>query len=299
MDDITGSFYQYIYSHAAADATNSLNIYIGESGSSNAGMMMTNIEDPNDGNGGAVLNVDIGAGGLNLIGDGQWHTYTLTVESGVGSKVYIDGVLGNSSARGADGINPGTDVHLGANNSLNADRFYGGGLDSVLVYDGTLNATDVANLHTGNLSTTALPAANVNITVTPAAPVTGVANTVPGNQNVDEDASLVFSSGTGNAITVDDGTAGDPELRTTLSVTNGTLTLATTLGISFDSGADGTASMTIHGDESAINAALDGLTFTPTGGYNGPADLQVTTDLGAHLLGNYTFDGSSPGENVQ
>ncbi|MGB5439071.1 MAG: Ig-like domain-containing protein, partial [Gammaproteobacteria bacterium] len=120
---------------------------------------------------------------------------------------------------------------------------------------------------------------------------------VPGNQNVAEDASLVFSSGTGNAITVDDGTTGNPELRTTLSVTNGTLTLATMAGITIDSGANGTADMTIHGTESAINAALDGLTYTPTGDYNGPANLQVTTDLDAHLLGNYSFDTASPGTN--
>ena len=100
-----------------------------------ADMLMTNIEDPDDGNGGDALNVDIGAGGMNLIGDGQWHTYTLTVESGVGSKVYIDGVLGNSSARGADGINPGTDLILGANTHPSTARFYGGELDSVLVYD--------------------------------------------------------------------------------------------------------------------------------------------------------------------
>ncbi len=128
----------------------------------------------------------------------------------------------------------------------------------------------------------------ITLDVTPAS--SGVITTlVPGAQNTMEETALVFSSGGSNAITVGDGTAGDPVLRTELSVTNGTLTLNTAAGLAFENGADGTASMTITGLESAINTALDGLTFTPTLNYDGPVNLQITTDLQADLQGNYTF----------
>ncbi|MDJ0833996.1 MAG: cadherin-like domain-containing protein [Gammaproteobacteria bacterium] len=104
-----------------------------------------------------------------------------------------------------------------------------------------------------------------------------------------EDTDLVFSIANGNEITVDDGTAGDPILRTTLTVSNGTLTLATTAGLTSVTG-DGTGTIVVIGAESDINNALDGLTFSPTGDYNGPAALTVTTDLQADLLGFYEFE---------
>ncbi len=62
-------------------------------------------------------------------------------------------------------------------------------------------------------------------------------------------------------------------------MTNGTLTLSGTVGLTFEAGADGTSSMTVTGLESAINAALEGLTYTPDADYHGPADLQITTSL--------------------
>ncbi len=120
--------------------------------------------------------------------------------------------------------------------------------------------------------------------------VAGVTNLVPSAQDTDEDTSLIFSTGNGNAISVDDGSAGDPLLRTSLSVANGTLTLATTADLTFDGGADGTSAMTISGLESAINAALDGLDYTPDNDYNGPENLQITTDALDGLIARYTFD---------
>ncbi len=140
-----------------------------------------------------------------------------------------------------------------------------------------------------NGNPTAFSAATETATLT-VVPAAGVITLVPGAQNTDEDTSLVFSAANGNAITVDDGSAGDPVLRAELSVTNGILTLNTIAGLSFESGADGTSSMTITGLESAINTALDGLSFTPAGDYNGPANLQITMDLQGNLLSRYTFD---------
>jgi len=120
--------------------------------------------------------------------------------------------------------------------------------------------------------------------------VGGVSTTTPGGQMTMEEVPLVFSTAGGNAITVSDGAAGDAVLRVDLSVSNGTLTLSGTAGITFVAGADGTGALTIVGTESDLNAALDGLTFTPTPDYDGPANLLVTTDLSAGLQGRYTFD---------
>ncbi len=120
--------------------------------------------------------------------------------------------------------------------------------------------------------------------------VSGMINLVPGAQHTDEDTSLTFSTGNGNSISVDDGSAADPLLRTSLSVTNGILTLPTIAGITFENGANGTDSMTISGLESAINAALDGLDYTPISDYHGTENLQIVTDTFGGLIAQYTFD---------
>ncbi len=48
VDDISGNRFQYLYSHGAVDTPGSLNIYIGESGSGFAGIVLTNLRDAND-----------------------------------------------------------------------------------------------------------------------------------------------------------------------------------------------------------------------------------------------------------
>ncbi|MCA9036957.1 MAG: hypothetical protein KDA91_17600, partial [Planctomycetaceae bacterium] len=71
-------------------------------------------------------------------------------------------------------------------------------------------------------------------------------------------------------------------IQVTLSATNGTLTLASTTGLTFSTG-DGTADSTIAvtGTVASINAALDGMTFSPTASFNGTAVINILTeDLG-------------------
>src|SRR4029079_18343346 len=69
------------------------------------------------------------------------------------------------------------------------------------------------------------------------------------------------------------------EFQGTIGVTHGTLTLATTAGLSFTTG-DGTAdaSMVFTGSPANVNAALNGLSYAPTANYNGSALLTLTTD---------------------
>ena len=103
-------------------------------------------------------------------------------------------------------------------------------------------------------------------------------NQLPGLQVTAVNTPLMLSVANGQAISVSDVDAGGAPLQMTLAATNGTLTLATTTGLTFSTG-DGSADATLvfTGSAAAINAALDGMSFTPTGGYNGNATITVTT----------------------
>ena len=70
-------------------------------------------------------------------------------------------------------------------------------------------------------------------------------------------------------------------LTVTLAVGRGTLTLGGTAGLAFSTG-DGTndATMTFTGTAAAINAALAGLSYTPTADVNGADSLTMTTSDG-------------------
>ncbi|MDX8129561.1 cadherin-like domain-containing protein [Methylomonas sp. OY6] len=131
---------------------------------------------------------------------------------------------------------------------------------------------------------------------------TAPVNTVPVAQTTNEDTAKVFSSANGNAITITDADAGGANNEITLTVTNGTLTLGGTTGLTFVAG-DGTAdnTMRFRGTASAINTALNGLSFTPTAEYSGSATLTLATkdsvllslDIDTGLLGRYAFDNTS------
>ena len=123
--------------------------------------------------------------------------------------------------------------------------------------------------------------ATISITVTAVndAPV----NTVPGSQPTNNNNVVVFSPTNFNAITVADVDAGNDPVLVTLTVTNGTLTLGGTTGLTFNTG-DGTedASMTYTGTINAINTAWNGLTFKPNVGFSGNASLHVTVNDQGH-----------------
>jgi len=114
---------------------------------------------------------------------------------------------------------------------------------------------------------------------------------VPGTQNISEDTVLTFSTATANAVTVSDTVATtNSSLRTDLTVANGILNLSGLAGITIVSGADGSSTLSIAGNETDINAALEGMTFTPDANYNGTVNLVVTTELATNVQGLYTFD---------
>ena len=130
----------------------------------------------------------------------------------------------------------------------------------------------------------------------------GPTNVVPSSQTTAEDNSLVFSSGNSNQISITDPNGSSETFEVTLSVTNGTFTLAGTTGLTFVTG-DGTAdsTMTFRGTVTSINNALNGASFSPTADYSGGAALTIATrdstlvalDLDANLQARYTFDSNA------
>ncbi|CAG0977989.1 hypothetical protein PLCT2_01738 [Planctomycetaceae bacterium] len=96
-------------------------------------------------------------------------------------------------------------------------------------------------------------------------------------------ASLIIAQNTAHTfaatLSIADDAAWGTTLQLTLTATQGTVTLATIAGLAFTTG-DGTAdaAITCTGTLDAINAALNGATFTPTTSYLGAASLQIGVD---------------------
>ena len=103
-------------------------------------------------------------------------------------------------------------------------------------------------------------------------------NNVPAAQATPEAVPLTFNTTNGNLISISDVDGDSNDLEVSLLVTNGVLTLGGTTGLTFTLG-DGTtdASMTFTGQVGDINAALDGLVYTPEGRYAGAATLRITS----------------------
>src|SRR6202034_2983791 len=87
--------------------------------------------------------------------------------------------------------------------------------------------------------------------------------TTPPFVTVFENASLTFSSANQNLISVADANT-SATIQITLSASNGTLTLSGTSGVSFSSGSNSSAAMSFSGILADVNAALNGLVYTPT-----------------------------------
>ncbi|WP_425614273.1 tandem-95 repeat protein [Anatilimnocola sp. NA78] len=138
------------------------------------------------------------------------------------------------------------------------------------VYEVTVVATD-----NGTPGLTDNQALSITVTNVNEAPV----NTIPGDQNTAFNTPLVFNTANSNLISIADVDAGVNPVQVTIAVTNGTVALSGIAGLS--GSGTGTASLTYSGTLTALNMALNGLTFTPTAGYSGPASFQlVTSDLG-------------------
>ena len=149
----------------------------------------------------------------------------------------------------------------------------------------TLLTSDLGNSGSGGTRTDSDTVA-ITVAGTNDAPV----NAVPGMQVTNEDVVRVFSIANANGISVSDVDAASLQL--TLSASSGSLSLPLKTGLTFQAG-DGTAdpSMTFTGTIASINAALNGLSFTPAANFFGAATLTVlTSDLGASGVGGTRVD---------
>jgi len=117
-------------------------------------------------------------------------------------------------------------------------------------------------------------------------------NSVPGTLTTAEDTALVLSGA--NKIAVSDSDAFGSPISVALTATNGTLTLGQTSGVTITSGTNGSASLTMTGTLTNLNAALDGLLYLPGLNFNGPATISVVTnDQGNSGVGGAQTDTDS------
>lgn len=86
-------------------------------------------------------------------------------------------------------------------------------------------------------------------------------NTVPGPQATDEDVALAFSTANGNAIAVAD--SGAVPVTVTVSVPGGAGTVALPPDAALSDAAAAASAVTVSGTVTQVNAALQGLSFTP------------------------------------
>ncbi|HTU25247.1 MAG TPA: hypothetical protein VMF30_07610, partial [Pirellulales bacterium] len=102
---------------------------------------------------------------------------------------------------------------------------------------------------------------------------------VPAPQKISGLLPLVFSTAGGNAISVTDSAVGNSPIQVTLSVASGTLTLASSSGLTFSGGTGtGNKTMTFTGDVSDVAAALDGLSYSANAGFSGTDTLNISVD---------------------
>ena len=227
----------------------------------------------------------------SLIGDSQWHSYTLTAGAN-GLEVYIDGVsVATDATRGTDAINPATGLYLGARQDLDANRRYGGALDSVQIYDNALSATQVADLSSDNNQ------AKVNITVdsVSAAPVVS---------NLSGD-TLAYTEGDGAQV-IDQSTNAAVTDVDSIDFDTGTLTVSFTAGsdsaedvLAIQNQGTGAGQIGVGGS----NVTYEGVTIgTFTGGTSG-IDLIITLNASADatavsaLINNITYENTDT-ENI-
>ncbi|MDD1012709.1 DUF4347 domain-containing protein [Pseudomonas rubra] len=212
-------------------------------------------------------------------------TVTLSVPAGLLHGTSGAGVL-------VSGSGTGTLVLVGSLSDINT-LIGTGSLTYTPAANATANVTLSMNIDDGGHSGTGgAQSGNSTLTLMVTAVNDAPVNQLPTGQIVNQDGTLTFNSSNGNLISISDVDAGSNSLQVTLLVTHGTLTLSAVSGLSFIVGSgSGDTTMTFVGSLGSINAALNGMSFTPIAGYNGAASLQViSNDQGSSGTGGALTD---------
>ncbi|MCA8911334.1 MAG: cadherin-like domain-containing protein [Planctomycetes bacterium] len=102
--------------------------------------------------------------------------------------------------------------------------------------------------------------------------------TAPAAASTATDTPVTFSSSNGNQISLNDPDVGMNDLKLTLTAGSGAITTNGTAGVAILAGANGSSTVTLQGPLTALNTSLDGLVFTPSPGFSGPATLDIAVD---------------------
>ena len=99
----------------------------------------------------------------------------------------------------------------------------------------------------------------------------------PATATAAEETPLVFSVANGNPIVISDVDAGAGLVSVTVSISNGTATLASIVGVNTVSG-DGTGTISLYGTLTSINNALNGLTFVAASNYDETSRININVN---------------------
>src|SRR3954452_8715601 len=208
------------------------------------------------GNGNAITVSDIDAGGADV-------TVTLSSANGtitLGSTAGLTTVTGNGTGT-VNATGPIAAINTDLNNTVFTPAADFSGSTSVSVTTNDNGNTGVG----GPLSD--VDSITVNVTALDDAPVI----TRPATATTNEDTPFTFSAG--NVISIADVDAAAGSETVTLGVSNGTLTLNGTTGLTVTG--DGTSSITASGTLTNLNNALNGLIYAPAANYNGSDTLSI------------------------
>jgi len=83
--------------------------------------------------------------GVSVV-DNQWHHVAVAVESGVGQKIYVDGVVRASGTCGTSNFNYESGLILGGDGYLSTGTYFQGLLDEVRLYTRVLSDAEIGTL---------------------------------------------------------------------------------------------------------------------------------------------------------
>lgn len=163
--DLSGSSFQYLFSHNAFDVAPSCNLYLVETsaaltdpGSAEAGPgSLAGSESQLAANPRIRLSIrdsagDLGGQGITAdtvsLANGGWHHAALVVAPGAGNKIYYDGVQVAAGMNGGDAYHPSTALFFAARSVSPENRYFEGSLDEIRLYDRALLPEEVAVLGT-------------------------------------------------------------------------------------------------------------------------------------------------------
>ncbi|MFH1114214.1 MAG: cadherin-like domain-containing protein, partial [Pseudomonadota bacterium] len=142
-----------------------------------------------------------------------------------------------------------------------------------------------------NGGVTALEMIDINVDAGTVSENTAPENSVPAWQTVVNNTYLVFSGE--NAISIGDTeSSGTDPVAVMLYSANGTMSLSTSAGLTFREGTwQNSSFMRFSGTYDTVNAALEGMIYTPDMGYTGWANINIyTNDMGFYGYGGPMAD---------